>query len=531
MADEAPVVVATNAFGMGVDKADVRTVCHETVPELARGLLPGGRPRRPRRQAGALPAVRRRPRQGPARPLHRALGGRPRTLLKGVARRIVARRASADGEPPRYDLGVGELSLRARRRGGGARDRRPPRPRGRDPAGAVGAGPLTGRSSAPGTRGARRLPDRRAGGHPRALAPVPRGVGLGRGRGLPPRRASCATSATARRPRPSAPAATSAIPGSRSSRRACRPRRCAPAARRWPPATAALDAAILDIVAARRARRSGARARSRSSAAAARRRSLKHSYDGLPQLRRLSRPARATAMLAASTRWSPPARCADRRAVPETRAGHAGGGMTNDPHRLRVGVLASGAGHEPAGDPRQRPRARGRRRGRRLRQARRARRSSARGRRGRDGRLPRAEYADREARDVAMATWLVDEGVELVVLAGYMQLLTRHVPRRLPAARRQRPPGAAAGVPGRARGRAGARVRGQGLRRHRPLRGRGDRLRADHPPAGGRAPRGDRPGRGARGAAADRARTVDRSGAADRQRNRPPRTHLTRGAF
>jgi phosphoribosylglycinamide formyltransferase 1 len=37
--------------------------------------------------------------------------------------------------------------------------------------------------------------------------------------------------------------------------------------------------------------------------------------------------------------------------------------------------------------------------------------------------FPAGEYADRAARDVAMADWLARAGVELVVLAGYMQLV------------------------------------------------------------------------------------------------------------
>jgi phosphoribosylglycinamide formyltransferase 1 len=40
------------------------------------------------------------------------------------------------------------------------------------------------------------------------------------------------------------------------------------------------------------------------------------------------------------------------------------------------------------------------------------------------GVFPRDEYAGREARDVAMAGWIEARGADLVVLAGYMQLLS-----------------------------------------------------------------------------------------------------------
>jgi phosphoribosylglycinamide formyltransferase 1 len=38
--------------------------------------------------------------------------------------------------------------------------------------------------------------------------------------------------------------------------------------------------------------------------------------------------------------------------------------------------------------------------------------------------FPRGEYADREARDAAMANWVEGRGADLVALAGYMQLLS-----------------------------------------------------------------------------------------------------------
>jgi phosphoribosylglycinamide formyltransferase-1 len=46
----------------------------------------------------------------------------------------------------------------------------------------------------------------------------------------------------------------------------------------------------------------------------------------------------------------------------------------------------------------------------------------------------RSAYEDREGRDAAMAAWLAERGVRLVVLAGYMELLTFAFLERFPGA-------------------------------------------------------------------------------------------------
>jgi ATP-dependent DNA helicase RecQ len=116
MAGEAPVVVATNAFGMGVDKADVRTVCHESVPSSIEAYYQeAGRAGRDGNPARCLLFA-----AGKDKGLHVFFIERSTVeedALKAVARRIVsAARATdiPDGSPPaatapRFDVPVGEL--------------------------------------------------------------------------------------------------------------------------------------------------------------------------------------------------------------------------------------------------------------------------------------------------------------------------------------------------------------------------------------------------------------------------------------